>query len=95
MEDAEDDNPSGLLLLEPLPPPVAESKADEEGLVVRDGVLPAAVCWDACTSPGDAAVPAGAGDCAGGDVPPAVRLEAGLLPALEVPPLGVPGAPAA
>ena len=94
MEDAEDDTSSGLLLLERLSLPVAESGADEEGLVVRDGVVPAAFGGDACTSPGGAAVPGAAGDCAYNDIPPAVPLEAGLLPA-EAPPLAVPGPPAA
>ena len=82
---AEGDNPSGLLVLKPLPLLGAESRADREGLVVRDGVALAAFGGDACTSPDDAAVP-------GGEAPPDVPLEAGLLPA-EAPPLDMPGVP--
>ena len=74
---------------------MAELGADEEEeVLVRLGVVTAALGGDACTSSGDAADPAGVGDCKGGVAPPGVSRGAGLLSA-EAPAVGVPGIPAA
>ena len=60
---------------------------EEEEVLVRLGVVTAALG-------GDAADPAGVGDCKGGVAPPGVSRGAGLLSA-EAPAVGVPGIPAA
>ena len=73
----------GLLLVTVL------SAGAVEGLFATDGAPPTALGGDATGG--------SRSGCAGDDVPPAVPLEAGLLPALEVPGVSVPvpGVPAA